>query len=281
MGKKAKLESLVVVGRENQMHLFSSLAVLAGVVAAWQRWPYVEGVVMMAIGLMVLRLAIEGLLEAVFSLMDVSPSGEVAEAMVRAALAVEGVEEVLDWRLRRAGPLVFGEVKVGVRKKIDVGQASRLAAAVEEKVRQKVAEIEALTVQVVPFKSEWQHLVLPVREKKGLGSRLSQSFGRSPYFLFVNLKGKKVVGFYFLANPYRKRAVKAGLAAAKLVAKQKSTALLTKEVGEIAFYVLERHLVDVYQTKAKTAKEAVVEFLAKKTKRLSQPTRKKEEDEEV
>jgi len=55
------------------------------------------------------------------------------------------------------------------------------------------------------------------------------------------------------------------LAAAKLIAKQKSDILITPKVGEIALHVLRSNLIDIYQTQEKTAQEAVKKFLISNT----------------
>ena len=82
--------------------------------------------------------------------------------------------------------------------------------------------------------------------KNDLNSLVSDHFGRSPYFLFVNLKKRKIVGHYFLKNPHKDKKVRAGLNASKLVVKQKSEVLITQEIGEISFHILRDNLVDVY-----------------------------------
>jgi len=119
-----------------------------------------------------------------------------------------------------------------------------------------------------------QHLVIPVVEKKGLTSQISDRFGRSPYFLFLNLKKGEIKGFYFLKNLYRERQVKAGLGAANLIAKQKSDILITSELGEISFHVLRDHLIDLYQVKGKTAKEVIDYFIAGRLNQLERPSKR-------
>ncbi|GAF98822.1 unnamed protein product, partial [marine sediment metagenome] len=127
-----------------------------------------------------------------------------------------------DLRLRKSGPFILGETKVGIRKFIDVKKAHEIADKVEEKVKKRVFPIESFMVHVEPFKSNWHHLVFPVSEKQGLNSKISDKFARASYFLFVNLKKDKFKGFYFLKNSHQEKRIKAGLAVAKLVGKQKS-----------------------------------------------------------
>lgn len=208
--------------------------------------------------------------------MDVSPGKEVEEKVAKAIEGSPGVEEFWDLKLRKSGPYIFGEVKVGVRKFIDVTQAHEVAQKLEKRVKKAVANIDSLTVHIEPFKSDFSHLVIPVKDKKDLDSTLDNRFGRAEYFLFVNLKKDQVKGFYFIKNNFKDKEIRAGLAAAKLIADQKSQILLTNQVGEISFHILRDNLVDIYQArKAKTAKEAINLFLKGEANQLLEPTEEK------
>lgn len=274
IGEEINAQSLIAMGKENRTHIFSSLAVFMGILAAYYRIPYLEGLITLAISFLILKIGLAAAKDSIFALMDVSPGKEVEEQIEKAVVSVPGVEESFDLRLRRAGPFIFGETKIGVRKSIDVQRAHEMANRIEEAVKKKVPQIDSFTIHIEPFKSDFQHLVIPVKGKKGLESLISEEFGRTAYFLFVNLKGRETKGYYFLENPYKDKKTKAGLAAAKLVDGQKSEILITKEIGEISFYALRENLFDIYQAKGKTAQEAISQYLEGKSESLSKPTRK-------
>jgi predicted Fe-Mo cluster-binding NifX family protein len=206
--------------------------------------------------------------------MDVSPSQEIENKVTKAIELVPGIEEFWDLRLRKAGPFIFGETKVGIRKFVSVKRAHEIANKVESKAQEEIPQLESFVVHVEPFKSDFHHLVIPVEQKKELDSPISDLFGRTPYFLFINLKDKTIKGHYFLKNPYQEREVRAGLAAVKLITKQKSDTLITKKIGEISFYALRDNLFDIYQTTARTAAMAINQFIKGDLKPMSLPTQK-------
>lgn len=274
VGREISAGSLIAMGKENRTHIFSSGAVLVGTLAAYYQIPYLEGIITMGISLLILEIGLSSGKEAVLSLMDVSPGKEVEEKVAQAIEGSPGVEEFWDLKLRRSGPYIFGEVKVGVRKFVDVARAHEVADKLEKRVKKAVSNIDSLAVHIEPFKSDFSHLVIPVEDKKDLESPVAVQFSRASYFLFVNLEGKKTKGFYFIKNPYRQQKVRAGLAVSKLVIKQKSDILITRQVGEISFHILRDNLVDIYQVKkAKTAKEAINLFLKGEVNQLSEPTK--------
>jgi len=274
IGKEINAQSLVAMGKENRTHLFSSMAVFIGVLAAYYRIPYLEGLITIIISFLILKIGLTTAKDSVFALMDVSPSKEVGDKVIRAIESVPGIEEFFDLRLRRAGPFIFGETKVGVRKSIDVKRAHEMANRIEEEVKKKVPQIDSFTIHIEPLRSDFHHLVIPVKNKKGLNSLVADKFGRAPYFLFVNLEGKKIRGDYVLKNPHLEKKVKAGLAVAKLLVEQKSETLITKEIGEISFYALRENLFDIYQAEGKTAREIVNRYIKGELELLSKPTKR-------
>jgi len=260
VGQGIRAESLIAMGKENRTHIFSSLAVFLGTLAAIYKIPYIEGVIIFGISFLILKIGFETAKNALFALMDVSPGEEMEKKVGKVIESVAGIEGFYDLRLRQAGPFIFGEVKVGIRRFVDVQRAHAIADNVEKTIKQKVSQVDSFAVHVEPFQSDFRHLVIPVKSKDGLAAKISSRFARSSYFLFVNLKGNDVKGFYILKNPYQGKKTKAGLAAAKLIAKQKSDVLVTRKIGEIAFHTLRSNLIDICQTRKKIAQEAIKEF---------------------
>jgi cation diffusion facilitator family transporter len=276
IGKQIGAQSLVAMGKENQTHLFSSTAVLAGTLSAYYQFPLLEGLITIVISGLILKIGLAAAKDSVLALMDVSPNKEIEEKIVKAIKSAPGVEEFFDLRLRKSGPFIFGETKIGIRKFVEVKRAHQIARRLEKRVKRKVPQVDSFTIHVVPFKSDFKHLIIPVKEQRGLNSLLSLHFGRSPYFLFINLRGEKIKGHYFLKNPHQKKSVRAGLAASKMIAKQKSETLITKEIGEISFHTLRDNLVDIYQTETQKVEEAIKLFNQGKLSRLKKATRKKD-----
>jgi cation diffusion facilitator family transporter len=262
-GQKINSQSLIALGRENRTHIFTSIAVLLGVLATHYQVPYVEGIITIGISFLILRIGIASIVEGGRSLMDVSPDNDLCKEVVLIGEGVSGVEEIYDLRLRRSGPFVLGTTKAGIKKEVSAEKAHEIADRIESEVKAKIPEVESFLVHVEPLVSEYRHLAIPVNENNGLRSSVADKFARAKYTLFVNLKKNKVVGSYCLDNLYKDKEVKAGLNLAKLIIKQRSGAVITKEIGEIADNVLKNNLVDIYLTNAKNAKSAVSDFLKK------------------
>lgn len=273
IGQEINSSSLRALARENKTHVFSSLAVFSGILMSFYNIPYGEGLITIGISFLIILIGFKAGKEALFSLMDVSPDQEIEDKIIEAIKSVAGIEDFFDLRLRQAGPFIFGEVKVGIRKHIDVTRAHQIADGVEKEIKGQVKQVDSFIVHVEPFKTDYRQIVIPLAEKKGLESQVFPKFARAPYFLFVNLKKKNLVGYYILKNPFKYKKTKAGFVVAKLITKQKSDILITNQIGEIAFYTLRDQLFDIYYASSKTAKQSINQFNKGRLKQLNKATK--------
>jgi cation diffusion facilitator family transporter len=275
VGKEINSQSLISLGRENRTHLITSSAVFLGTLATVNNIPYIEGIITFLVSGLIFRIGLETIREGILSLMDVSPDEELKQEMIKTIETVPGVKEAFELKLRKSGPFIFGQTKVGVGKKLKVEQSHQLADQVEEAVKNKFDQVTSFLVHIEPHVDEYRHLVLPVEKDNGLDSTLSDKFGRAPYFLFVNLEKDKIIGSYVIKNPYQDKELRAGLAVVKLINQQRADTVITKEIGEISFHTLRDYLIDIYQTSKDNSRSAVNLFTANELKEFSQPTKQK------
>jgi len=262
IGRQINSQSLIAMGSENRTHLFSSTAVFIGTLAAYFHIPYLESIVILLISLLIVQIGLSSIKQALFSLMDVSPGKEIEDQVSSIIENVLGVEDFFDLRLRKTGPFIFGQVKIAIRKSVNVNKSHQIADKIEKSIKNKVPTINSFDVHVEPFQTDFHHLVIPVTKKQALKSPIAKIFARAPYFLFVNLKAKKIQGYFFLKNPYQHQSTKAGLSAAKLIINQKSGVLITPKIGEIAYHALHDYLVDIYQLQPKMTAQTAINYFS-------------------
>ncbi len=276
VGKEINSQSLVSLGKENRTHVISSSAVFLGTLATVNKIPYVEGIITFLVSGLIFKIGLETIREGILGLMDVSPDERLKEKIITVTESVPGVKEAFDLKLRKSGPFVFGQIKIGVGKKLKVEQSHQLADQVEEKVISNFDQITSFLVHIEPHVDKFYHLALPIKMDKGLDSPLSDKFGRAPYFLFVNLEKNKIKGNYVIENPHLDKQVRVGLAVVKLINQQRADTVISKQMGEISFHTLRDYLIDIYQTDKKTANEAIDLFKHGELKELARPSKKNE-----
>jgi cation diffusion facilitator family transporter len=271
-GRKSNSPSLNAIARDTLSDALASSAVVVAVVFAMNDIPYAEGVISVAIALLILRIAYITGRDAVLALLDVSPDKQVEEALRRIALATPGVRGVGAILMRKAGPVIHGTMVLFADRSLDVHRANDVAMSVERAARNEMRELESLIVRMEPFRPNVLRIGVPSDEDRGLGSRVSGSLGRASYIHVVEM-GAETRHLKTLSNPGREREVRSGLAMAKMLCEERLDSVLTAEVGEIAFHSLRDCFIDLYRVEDGTVREAVERMREGVLKRIDGPTK--------
>jgi len=274
IGREIGSQSLIVCAEEMRIDVYSSLLVLIAIFSTYLKVPYVEAIVSIALSLMVLKVGVENAKVALYGLMDVSPSKEIERKVKDVLASCSEIEEYEDLKLRQAGPYIFGEVVVKMRKFIDVSRAYEISERIEERIRSAVPRVESFNIIVRPYKPKVRRVAIPIKENEGLRSKLIDHFGRARYFMLITLKEKTVDSHHVKKNPYIGEKSRAGLLLAHDLIDEGIDVLITRQIGEISFHTLRDHLVEIYLTDKTTVEEAIREFVEGRLKRLDRPTRK-------
>lgn len=274
-GKKINSDSLIANSRDRLKDFFVSIVIFAAILCTYYNIRYVEGITTMLISLFILKIGLETVKDAAFALMDVSPSKEIEKKVSTALASIPGMESYSDLKLRKAGPYIFGEVNIKIRKFIKVERAHEIADRIEQKIKNKIKQVESFTIHIEPFKAEKQKIAIPVKDNKGLASRVDSQLARANYFIFVTADKKKILQHYVKNNPYKEKKIRAGMSVTSFLLNEKIDALVTQETGKITFHTLRDNMIDIYKTQGKSAEEVGELFIAGKLKRLTKPTKVK------
>lgn len=275
IGKNVGSQSLIANAKERRVDVLASSLVFVAILMTFFNIPYVEGVATIVISLLALKTGFDIAKGSVFALMDVSPSGETEEKIREVLGSNKGIETYQGLRLRKSGPLVFGEVKIKIRKDVDVKRAHDISDVIEKAVMEKVDDLESFTIHVEPYRSKKEKIVIPVKNKSGMGSKVMENFGRANYFAFVTLdtKNRKSESVYFKKNPYKNTPLRAGFKSAEFVVEDRADVVVTHQVGGISFHTLRDNLIDVCKVEGKTLSRVVKNYLDGKFERLDEPTK--------
>lgn len=275
VGREINSQSLIADGLESRMHLLSSSIVIGGLISKILNIPYIEPLMGMIISFFILKVGASSLKDSIYSLLDVSPNKEIEEEIKKTLNCMAGISGVEGLRLRKSGPFIFGEVYIKIKKDINLERAREISEEVEDKIKNKIKEIDSLIVIPLPYQTTEKRLCLPVKEKRGIESEISDHFGRSDYFLICDIKDNKLEDITIEKNPFKEKEVRVGLAVSEWLKKKKIDAVVVREIGMISLHILRDNLIDVYQTKKKKADEALKDFINKRLKILKEPTRRK------
>ena len=102
---------------------------------------------------------------------------------------------------------------------------------------------------------------------KSLDANVSEVFGRCPYFIIVEIDGKKILKTEAMENASAKQAGATGISAAQAIAEKEVTAVIAGNIGPRALDVFRQFGIEAFQGKG-IAKEALQKFLDKKLDKM-------------
>jgi cation diffusion facilitator family transporter len=253
----------------------TSLVVLAGILLAHAKIPYIEGVVVMLIALLIIRLGVKNVWTPIMILLDASLDPKLQADIEETILAVGGVKGVSDVKIRQSGPFKMVECNIATGPSVSVYKAHELADTIENLILKDYNQIESVFVHVEPVKQDSLSVVIPVKEVDGLDSRIHGHFGRAPYFIILKLDdkgGTQIEDFYYNEFLGEKDRIHVGVKVVKAVIKHKLDIVFTPKIGEISFHMLKDNFIDIYRAETNsTVREVINQYRNGKIETIISP----------
>ncbi len=187
-GREIGSQSLISEGQHSLVEVYTSLLVFMGVLLSHCGYLAAEVLVGLAIGVYVIKVGLWFGKDAVLVLMDACLSPQRAKEMKEIAESVSGVKGVHNIKLRKSGPVSFGEMHIELQEELTLDKAHEISEKIETKIKKRFKDIEAITIHMGPAQKEKVKIAIPIVEDKGLESVASLHFGGAPLFAFVEVE---------------------------------------------------------------------------------------------
>lgn len=231
----------------------TSLVVLAGILLAHAKIPYVEGSIVISIALLIIRLGIKNIWTSILILMDANLDPKLQSEILKKISFVDGVKEVRNVKIRQSGPFKMVECDITTAPSVSVYRAHEVTDRIENLIARDHSQIESVFVHVKPARHGTIFAIIPVRDINGLDSKVHGHFGRAPYFIILRLDnegGTEIEDFYYNAFLGDKDSIHVGVKVIKTVIRHSLDLVFTAKIGEISFYMLKDNFIDIYKVEA-------------------------------
>jgi cation diffusion facilitator family transporter len=275
VGNEINSQSLKTIAQDSYLNIAVSFAVLAGIVTAWFSIPYVEGVLLVIISLLILKLGLETIWFSLLILLDANLDRSLQSEIVQEIGYIQGVTGVRDVRIRQAGPFRLVECNIESNPHAPLYQAHGVADRVEEHIKETFPYIESVYVHVEPGRLRTTIAIIPVKNIDGLNSKVHGHFGRAPYFIVVKIgeSGVEIEDFYYNEYLGKKANIHVGVKVIRELTRYGLNTLFTSQIGEISFHMLKDAFVDIYKAREDEPVTEVVErFRSGRMELLGAPT---------
>ncbi len=266
-------QSLIASAKEAYMDIFTSLAVLLGILLAYFHIPYAEGAIIILISILLVKIGVENIWSALLIFLDANLDLELQSEIEEKVKEVNGVKGVDTVKIRQSGPFKMVECIISTRATLTLYKAHAVADKVEEMISQNYEEIESIFIHVEPNKANVLRVVIPVKDGVGLEDTVHKHFARAPYYLTVEIDGThtpRMISCH--VNPYLGKKEHIGVKTSHLVIDQGADLVFTANIGEISYHMLKSHMIDIFQaTQGSTIEETVVSYYHEQLKPLAEP----------
>ena len=277
VGKLIGSQSLVGEGQHSIVDVYTSLLVFAGVLFASLGHSVAEVLAGLAIGLYLMKVGLWFGKDAVLVLMDASLSPQRAKEMKEIAESVQGVSGAHDIRLRKSGPVAFGEMHIELQHDLPLDRAHAISSEVEEKIKKRFRDVESITIHVGLAHREKIKVGIPVVEDRGLESIASGHFGSAPLFAFIEIEKGQIGNVYIKINEAAKLSRKKGITAAQFLVNEKVDTVVAGDIGEGPFHLLRDNLIQIYVLPERVEIKKAIRLLNEnKLERMIAPIEKNE-----
>ena len=147
-GRDINSQGLRAESKHSLADVFNAGLVCVSVLFTYIGISWIEPLAAMAISIFIVWVALKFGKDSVFSLMDVSPSLEMRNAINDTIAGTPSVMGVHALKIRRSGPFVFVEAHVEIDGSATVERAHAIVDEVEERLRRRFREVDSITIHV-------------------------------------------------------------------------------------------------------------------------------------
>ncbi len=268
-------QSLIGEGQHSLMDVYVSIIVFVGVLFSALGFFIIEILAGLAIGVFVIKVGAVFGKDAILSLMDVSINPGRIEEIKQIAKNVHGVSGVHAVRLRKSGPVSFGEIHVEVRDDIPIDKGHAISNEVEEKIKARFKDVESITIHIGRPRKDKIRLGIPTLEDRGSESMTSDHFATASFFAFVEVHEEQLINTYSKVNAAVNLSRKKGIVAAQLLVDEKVDVAIVGDIGKGPFHLLNDNLVQIYSLpESMKVEDVLTQFHQRKLKRMIIPSEK-------
>lgn len=150
-GKLLKSAGLIATAYDHRSDVFSSLAVVIGILFAIKGYYYMDPIAGIVVSFFIFRLAVKIIKESIGNLMDESPPSFVVDKIREIIVQVKGVERVTSLKVRKSGPYFYIDVEIEINQNMTVKMSHNIAETVKGRLIGFNPYINEVMVHINPF----------------------------------------------------------------------------------------------------------------------------------
>ncbi len=237
-GKKVNSLSLINCAQDKKYDAFSQIIVVVGIAASFFQIPYLEGIIGIALALVILKVGYSASKQSLFFLLDYFDNPVLVQEIEQTILTKSRiVKKVINIRMRRAGTYIFGEAFLQINPFVDVKDMRNDLNYLHANILKLNKQIKDFQLLVEFSKSQNMRVAVPVKDDHGLDSEVAITVEETKYYVFVDVRNDKIVNSY--CKPFEHKPFNV-LDIADFFKKEKTNVVVNNGMHSLLFYNLKR-----------------------------------------
>lgn len=157
IGKEIKSPAIVADGQHQRTDIFSSIAILVGVVVSNIGFPILDPIIAVVISGLIFKTAIEVLIENINHIMGKVPSSEFINEIKKVANSTNQAQNAHNIKVDYFGSYATVTLHMELDGNLKLYETHKIAHEVENNIVKKIPEIKFVTVHTCPIGSDYNH----------------------------------------------------------------------------------------------------------------------------
>lgn len=157
IGKEIKSPAIVADGKHQRTDIYSSIAILIGVVVSNMGYPILDPIVGLIIGILILKTAYDIGKENIDNIMGKVPDDRLIRKIERVVDKTPNAYVAHNIKVDNYGSYYIVNLHIKVDGKITVDEAHKIVHITEQNIMQKIPEIKSVSIHACPLGLEYEH----------------------------------------------------------------------------------------------------------------------------
>lgn len=273
VGKQINSRSLLANSSESFLDICISFVVMAGLLLSALQIPYVEGIAIIVIALLIIRLGCLTSWRSVLELLDANLDPGLRIRLTQQIESTEGVTEVNDIRIRQAGPFKWVDISLSTDPSLPLHRIQKLMTRVRNRAKNSHGFIEDVAIRLNPSNKASLSLIIPIEDDNGLDSKVCGLFGKASLIAVVQVKDDTIDQIQIRENEFVNSGRLKGVLLAKTISEWGCDLLFTSAIGDLPLFLLTQSCIAVYTSRGgSTVRELIEKYRRQELRRITGAT---------
>lgn len=157
LGKKIRSPAIVADGNHQKVDIFTSIAILVGVLASNSGYPLIDPIIGLIIGLFVLKTAYTVGKENIDNIMGKIPSKQLITDIENAAVKTPQVQGAHNIKVEYLGPYSVVSLHIELNENMTLKESHKIVHRAQNNILKKVPLVKSVTIHACPKGIEYNH----------------------------------------------------------------------------------------------------------------------------